>query len=363
MPLLLQAYSGASAVSMYDVISNFFGRAATASQGFMQLGAFGTAARAVAMIGATWYIFSRVWGPIFRGEPIDFFPLFRPFVLLMAIVGSTSICDSLDRIFNDLDRKGTFQQALNSARAHVDDAMARRNLMYAKLKNDEAEDETEVLIDEVRTGSLEEAGWLDQLADSFSLEPLKMWLVRALVGFFDGVGILGYFALSLYAFFMTAILRFVAPLAFAFAVFDAYAGNAAEWFAKYINAKLLLLITKGYTIFCYYLMTPLIADSLEMETGQTFLYVAVVLISAVGYLFVPSMAQLALSVGGAGSSTAAVGRAVLAAGGTARATGTSLARGAVSAGRTLVRGATWVGGPATAAAAAAVERLGSHKRS
>src|SRR5581483_7388556 len=42
--------------------------------------------RAIAGFAATWYIASRVWGHIARAEAIDFYPLFRPFALGMAIL-------------------------------------------------------------------------------------------------------------------------------------------------------------------------------------------------------------------------------------------------------------------------------------
>src|SRR5665213_837706 len=41
--------------------------------------------RGIAGFAATWYIASRVWGHISRAEPIDFYPLFRPFVIGFAI--------------------------------------------------------------------------------------------------------------------------------------------------------------------------------------------------------------------------------------------------------------------------------------
>jgi conjugative transposon TraJ protein len=42
--------------------------------------------RGIAGFAATWYIASRVWGHIARAEPVDFYPLFRPFVLGFAVL-------------------------------------------------------------------------------------------------------------------------------------------------------------------------------------------------------------------------------------------------------------------------------------
>src|SRR5687768_18215271 len=42
--------------------------------------------RGIAGFAATWYIAARVWGHIARAEPVDFYPLFRPFVLGFAVL-------------------------------------------------------------------------------------------------------------------------------------------------------------------------------------------------------------------------------------------------------------------------------------
>src|SRR5215217_5263342 len=42
--------------------------------------------RGIAGFAATWYIASRVWRHLANAEPIDFYPLFRPFVLGFAIL-------------------------------------------------------------------------------------------------------------------------------------------------------------------------------------------------------------------------------------------------------------------------------------
>ena len=47
--------------------------------------------RGIAGFAATWYIASRVWRHIANAEPIDFYPLFRPFVLGFAVLIFPSI--------------------------------------------------------------------------------------------------------------------------------------------------------------------------------------------------------------------------------------------------------------------------------
>src|SRR5690348_464434 len=54
--------------------------------------------RGIAGFAATWYIAYRVWGHIARAEPIDFYPLFRPFVLGFLILIFPSVIMLINQI-------------------------------------------------------------------------------------------------------------------------------------------------------------------------------------------------------------------------------------------------------------------------
>src|SRR6266542_4847078 len=51
--------------------------------------------KGIAGFAATWYIASRIWRHIANAEPIDFYPLFRPFVLGFAIINFTMVVDMI----------------------------------------------------------------------------------------------------------------------------------------------------------------------------------------------------------------------------------------------------------------------------
>src|SRR5664279_4285626 len=54
--------------------------------------------RGIAGFAATWYIASRVWGQIARAEPIDFYPLFRPFVIGFAVLIFPSVIAMINAV-------------------------------------------------------------------------------------------------------------------------------------------------------------------------------------------------------------------------------------------------------------------------
>src|SRR6476660_9887878 len=51
--------------------------------------------RGIAGFAATWYIAFRVWGHIARAEPIDFYPLLRPFVIGFAILNFQMVIEMI----------------------------------------------------------------------------------------------------------------------------------------------------------------------------------------------------------------------------------------------------------------------------
>src|SRR3970282_1759261 len=52
----------------------------------------------IAGFAAIWYIASRVWRPIASAEPIDFYPLFRPFVIGFCIMIFPSVLDMINGV-------------------------------------------------------------------------------------------------------------------------------------------------------------------------------------------------------------------------------------------------------------------------
>ena len=69
--------------------------------------------RGIAGFAATWYIASRVWRHIANAEPIDFYPLFRPFVLGFAVIIFPSVIAMIN---------GVMQPTVTGTAAMVEDS-------------------------------------------------------------------------------------------------------------------------------------------------------------------------------------------------------------------------------------------------
>src|SRR6476620_10644579 len=54
--------------------------------------------RGIAAFAAMWYIAARVWKHLSNAEPIDFYPLFRPFVIGFAIIIFPSVIGLINNV-------------------------------------------------------------------------------------------------------------------------------------------------------------------------------------------------------------------------------------------------------------------------
>ncbi len=79
----------------------------------------------IAGFAATWYIASRVWRHIANAEPIDFYPLFRPFVIGFAVMIFPSVLAMINGVM-----KPTVTATSNMVKGS-DQALA---LLFSKVK-------------------------------------------------------------------------------------------------------------------------------------------------------------------------------------------------------------------------------------
>ena len=80
LPCLAEAQAGSRIRSLNEVLDTLYADMLPLCSRLIGVG------RGIAGFAATWYIAARVWGHIARAEPVDFYPLFRPFVLGFAVL-------------------------------------------------------------------------------------------------------------------------------------------------------------------------------------------------------------------------------------------------------------------------------------
>src|SRR5690349_18885374 len=95
--MLLQESWADQVTSLHDVLTQLYKEMSPKFEDLTGV------ASAIAGFAAMWFIAGRVWGHIARSEPIDFYPLFRPFVLGFCIFNFPMTLDLIRGILKPVE--------------------------------------------------------------------------------------------------------------------------------------------------------------------------------------------------------------------------------------------------------------------
>lgn len=270
--------------------------------------------RGIAGFAATWYIAYRVWGHISRAEPIDFYPLFRPFVIGFAVIIFPTVIGMINGVM-----KPTVT-ATGSMVENSDKAIA------ALLKQkEEAIKKTElwqIYVGESGDGDRdrwyrythpgESEGWLESIGNDvrFAMSKaaynfkntIKEWMSEVLQVIFQAASL----CIDTIRTFYLIILAILGPLVFGIAVFDGFAHTLTVWLARYINVFLWLPVANIFGAVIGKIQEKMIALDIQQigQIGDTFFspadtaYLIFMIIGIIGYFTVPSVANYIVHAGG-----------------------------------------------------------------
>jgi conjugative transposon TraJ protein len=272
--------------------------------------------RGIAGFAAVWYIAVRVWRHIANAEPVDFYPLFRPFVLGFAILVFPSVIGLMNSILNP---------TVTATSSMVSDSDAAITLL---LKQKEAAVQNSVFyqmfvgpsgsgdIDkwEQYSGAADD-GVLSGISNAIKFEmakasynfrnAIKEWLSEVLQLFYSAASL----CINTIRTFYLIVLAILGPLVFGISVFDGLHHTMSVWIARYINIYLWLPVANIFGSILGKIeqnMIQLDINQIQVN-GDTFFgsmdtgYLIFLLIGIVGYFTIPSIANHIVNAGGAGA--------------------------------------------------------------
>ena len=273
--------------------------------------------RGIAGFAATWYIASRVWRHIANAEPIDFYPLFRPFVLGFAVIIFPSVIAMINGVMNP---------TVTGTAAMVDDS--NKAIAVLLQKKEEAIKKTDVWKMYVgETGSGDRDKWYkythpdsDPTDEGFFASvgndirfafakasynfrnSIKQWMSEVLRVLFEAASL----CINTIRTFYLIVLAILGPLVFGIAVFDGFQHTLTVWIARYINIFLWLPVANIFgSIMGKIQENMLKVDIAQVQDyGDTFFsptdtaYLIFMIIGIVGYFTVPSVANYIVHAGG-----------------------------------------------------------------
>jgi conjugative transposon TraJ protein len=276
-------------------------------------------ARGIAGFAAIWYIGSRVWRHIARAEPIDFYPLFRPFVLGFCVMIFPSVLSMMNAVL---------QPTVTATAAMIkgsDDAVA----MLLKEKEEAVKQtdawqmyvgptgngDQDMWYQYTHGGSTSSSGLLGGIGDDirFALDKaaynfrgsIKEWMSELLQVLFEAASL----CIDTLRTFQLIVLSILGPLVFGFAVFDGFGHTLTAWLARYINIFLWLPVANIFGSIIGRIQEEMLKiDIAQLKAqGQTYFgstdtaYLVFLIIGIVGYFAVPSVANYIVHGGGLGA--------------------------------------------------------------
>ncbi|MFY0255302.1 conjugative transposon protein TraJ [Chitinophaga sp. 30R24] len=318
-----------------------------------------TVGRGIAGFAALFYIAVRVWGHLSRAEPIDFYPLFRPFVLGFAIMIFPSVIAMINGVMNPIVI-GTAQMVKNA-----DEAVAT----LLKEKEDAIKNTDPWKMYVGPTGEGDKEKWYKYTHDGHESKgdglfgnignDIRFAFAKASYNFRNAIKEviaevlqLLFAAVSLcintMRTFNLIVLAILGPLVFGLSVFDGFQHTLKHWLARYINIFLWLPICNIFGAVIATIQANMLKIDLGQlgQTGDTFFsrtdlgYMVFLIIGIYGYTTIPSIANHIMFVGG----DALTGKMTAAVGGVAGAAASAAVGGAGIAGKAVGSAADGLGG-------------------
>jgi len=275
--------------------------------------------RAIAGFAATWYIANRVWGHIARAEPIDFYPLFRPFALGLAIL-FWPLCIAIMNGVLEPTVKGTSLLVKNSDKA-VQELLKQKEQEIKKTNQWQAlvgptgEGNRDLWMKYYHKDEIGHEGLFGSIGNDvlFAMDKagynfknsIKKVVATILQILFEAASL----AINTLRTYILLLLAILGPLVLGIATFDGFQHILQVYFARYINIFLWLPICNILGSLLGTIQANMIKIDLSQiqQTGDTFFstydlgYIIFLVIGIVCFTCVPSIADMVLYVGGGGA--------------------------------------------------------------
>ena len=263
-----------------------------------------TAAQLIAAFGALFYIGYRVWKHIANAEPVDLFPLLRPFALSIAMGLFPQLLGVINGVLSPT--VAVTQSMVTGTNYDIQNLLHQRDLASQGKSPG-------ILITDPggqeawnKYGNQDSSGgfWSNFLNGNWT-QLFKLFLSTVLE--------LLYYAASLcidcMRTFHLVILAILGPIVLALSVFDGFQHTLPTWLGRYINVYLWLPIANLFGAMIGKIQAAMLQlDISQMQHGQEgyftqtdAAYIIFLIIGVIGYLTIPSVANHIVHASGGGA--------------------------------------------------------------
>lgn len=287
-------------------------------------------AKGIAGLGALFYVASRVWQALSNAEPIDVYPLLRPFAIGLCIMFfPTVVLGTINSVLSPVVQgtHGMLESQVFDMNSYKEQ---KDRLEYEAMRRNP---ETAWIVDnEVFDQRLEELGILDapEIAGMYIergvhsiKKSVREWFRELLELLFASAALV----IDTIRTFFLIVLSILGPLAFAISVYDGFQATMTQWIFRYVSVYLWLPVSDLFSSVLAKIQTLMLerdiaelSDPHFIPDGSNSFYIIFMIIGIIGYFTIPTVSSWIIQSGGMGSSTSAINRAAAKAGGAAGST-------------------------------------------
>ena len=266
-------------------------------------------AKGIAGLGALFYVAAKVWQALARAEPIDVYPLLRPFAVGLCILFfPTFVLGTINTVLSPVVKgchgmleTQTFD--MNKYREQKD------KLEYEANKRNP---ETAYLVDkEEFDKKLDELGWsagdlitmggmyIDR-AEYRMKQNIRRWFQELLELLFQSAGLV----IDTIRTFFLIVLSILGPIAFAISVYDGFQSTLTQWITRYISVYMWLPVSDLFSSVLARIQVLMLTKDIEAMSDPTFIpdssntvYMVFLIIGIFGYFTIPTVANWIIMAG------------------------------------------------------------------
>lgn len=269
-------------------------------------------ARGIAGFGALWYIASRIWRSIANAEPVDFYPLLRPFAIGLAILLFPYVIAVMNGVLKPtVTGTAAMMKNSNNAIAYLlqkkEEAIKKTTTwqIYGEdgthgdwyrynFPEGEGESGTDLVTNGIKFLMAKTA---------YSIRnAMKQWVSEILQLFYEAAAL----CINTMRTFQLLVLAILGPLVLGISVFDGFQNTLTIWIARYINVFLWLPVANIFGSVIAKVQENMLRIDIEQinQYGDSFFssadtaYIIFLIIGIVGYFTVPSVAGYIVHAGG-----------------------------------------------------------------
>ena len=271
-------------------------------------------AKGIAGLGALFYVAYRVWQSLARAEPIDVFPMLRPFAIGLCIMFfPTVVLGTLSGVLSPIVQ-GTAQM-LEAETLDMNEYREQKDkLEYEAMKRNP---ETAYLVsNEEFDKQLEELGWSPEdlvTMTGMYIERSMYQMKKGVRDFFRELLELLFQAAALVIdtlrTFFLVVLSILGPIAFAISVWDGFQSTLTQWICRYVQVYLWLPVSDMFSTILAKIQVLMLQNDIErMQADPNFsldssdgVYIVFMIIGIIGYFTIPTVSGWIIQAGGMGN--------------------------------------------------------------